>query len=142
MAHPLLKFYTVNFILSFPFNSLMLRIKLMSLILALKIWQSPDPNILPIFVACCLVTVIFDSFVTPRTVVHQAFLSMGFLRQEYWSGWPFPFPGDLPDSGIKPRSPALAGGFFTTEACGKSPPSNLMLVFVLFVYAIFLIPTI
>ena len=40
---------------------------------------------------------------------------MGFSRQEYWSGLPFPSPGDLPDPGIEPVSPALAGGFFTTE---------------------------
>ena len=51
-------------------------------------------------------------------VARQALLSMGFPRQEYWSGLPFPFPGDLPNSGIEPMSlasPALAGGFFTTE---------------------------
>ena len=61
-------------------------------------------------------------FATPQTVVHQALLSMGFSRQEYWSGLPFPSPGDLPDSGIKPVSPAshaLAGGFFTTEPLGS-----------------------
>ena len=52
---------------------------------------------------------------TPWTVARQAPLSMGFPRQEYWSGFPFPSPGDLPNSGIKPRSPALAGGFFTAE---------------------------
>ena len=40
---------------------------------------------------------------------------MGFPRQEYWSGLSFPSPGDLPDAGIKPATPALAGGFFTTE---------------------------
>ena len=40
---------------------------------------------------------------------------MGFLRQEYWSGMPFLPPGDLPDPGIEPVSPALAGGFFSTE---------------------------
>ena len=45
----------------------------------------------------------------------QAPLSMGFPRQEYWSGLPFLSPGDLPHPGIEPRSPALAGGFFTTE---------------------------
>ena len=45
---------------------------------------------------------------------------MGFPRQEYWSGLPFPSPEDLPDPRIKPTSPALAGGFFTTE-----PPGNL-----------------
>ena len=48
-------------------------------------------------------------------------LSMGFPRQEYWSGLPFPFPMGLPDPGIKPASPALAGGLFTTEPPGKPP---------------------
>ena len=50
-------------------------------------------------------------------------LSMGFSRQKYWSGWPFPPPGDLLDPGIElasPASPALAGGFFTNEPSGKS----------------------
>ena len=143
MVRPLLKFYRVNFILPFPSNNPILRIKLISLILTLKIWQSPDPKHPSNF--CCLLFsryVMFDSFVTPRTVAHQAFLSMGFPRQEYWSGWPFPSPGDLPNPGIKPGSPALAGGFFITEPCGKSPPSNLMLVFVPFVYAIFSVSTI
>ena len=46
-------------------------------------------------------------FATPWTVAYQAPLSMGFSRQEYWSGLPFPSPGDLPDPGIKPGSPAL-----------------------------------
>ena len=44
---------------------------------------------------------------------------MGFLREEYWNGLPFPTLGDLPNPGIKPMSPALAGGFFTTEPPGK-----------------------
>ena len=60
--------------------------------------------------------------VTPWTVTCQAPLSMEFSRQEYWSGLPFPSPGDLPDLGIKPMpyaSPALAGGFFTTVPPGK-----------------------
>ena len=48
-----------------------------------------------------------------------ALLSMGFPRQEYWRGLPLPTPGDLPDPGIKPDSPALANGFFTTEPSGK-----------------------
>ena len=47
------------------------------------------------------------TLVTPWTVAHQAPLSMGFSRQEYWSGLPFPSPEDLPDRGIKPRSPGL-----------------------------------
>ena len=46
-------------------------------------------------------------FATPWTVAFQAPLSMGFSRQEYWSGLPFPSPGDLPDPGFEPRSPAL-----------------------------------
>ena len=60
-----------------------------------------------------------QSFVTPWTVAHQAPLSMGFSRQEYWSGLPCPPPGDLPNPGIKPTSlmsPALAAMFFTTRA--------------------------
>ena len=60
-----------------------------------------------------------DSFVTPWMVARQAPLSMGFLRQEYWSGLPFPSPWDLPNPGTEPTSPALAGGFFTTEPPGK-----------------------
>ena len=59
---------------------------------------------------------------TPWTGAHQAPLSMGFPRQEYWSGLPFPPPGDRPDSRIKPASPALAGRFCITESPDK--PSN------------------
>ena len=56
-------------------------------------------------------------FVTPWPGAHQALLSMGFSRQEYWSGLPCLSPGDLPNPGLKPASllsAALAGGFFTT----------------------------
>ena len=59
-----------------------------------------------------------NSFVTPCTVACQAPLSMGFPRQEYWSGLSFPSPGDLPDPGIESTSPALTGRFFTTEDGG------------------------
>ena len=52
------------------------------------------------------------SLATPWTVTCQAPLSMGFSRQEYWSGLPRPAPGDLPDPGMEPGSPALPGGFF------------------------------
>ena len=52
-------------------------------------------------------------------MVHQAPLSMGFPRQEYWSGLLFPSPGDLPDPGTEPVSPASAGGFFTPEPIEK-----------------------
>ena len=54
------------------------------------------------------------------TVAHQDPLSMGFSRQEYWSGLPFPPPGDLPNPGIEPVSHALAGGFFTPRATWES----------------------
>ena len=47
-----------------------------------------------------------EPFVTPWAVAHQAPLSLEFCRQEYWSGLPFPSPGDLPNPGIKPKSPA------------------------------------
>ena len=59
------------------------------------------------------------SFAAPRTVAYQSPPSMGFPRQEYGSGLPFPSLGDLPDLGITSGSPALAGGFFTTEPPGK-----------------------
>ena len=52
---------------------------------------------------------------SPWTVAYQAPLSVGFPRQEYWSGLPSPSPGDLPDPEVKPTCPALAGRFFTTE---------------------------
>ena len=56
---------------------------------------------------------------TPWTVAYQAPPSMGFSRQEYWSGLPFPSPGDLPDPGIKPRSPAFQADALISEAPGK-----------------------
>ena len=65
-----------------------------------------------------------DSSVTPWTVAHQAPLSIGFLRQGYWNGLPFPSPEDLLDLGLEPESSALAGEFFTTE-----PPWKLALGF-------------
>ena len=58
-------------------------------------------------------------FATPWTVAHQAPLSTGFSRQDYWSGLPFPSPGDLPDPGIEPRSPALQADALTSEPPGK-----------------------
>ena len=55
----------------------------------------------------------------PWTVAYQASLSMGFSRQEYWSGLPFPSPGALPDPGIEPRSPASEADALTSEPPGK-----------------------
>ena len=59
-------------------------------------------------------------FATPWTVAHHAPLSMGFSRQEYWSGLLFPSPEDLPNPGIKPGSPALQADALTSEPPGKS----------------------
>ena len=58
-------------------------------------------------------------FATPWTVAHQAPLFLGFSRQEYWSGMPFPSPGDLPNPGIKPRSPAVQADAVPSEPPGK-----------------------
>ena len=57
---------------------------------------------------------------TPWTVAHQAPLSMGFPRQEYWSGLTFPSPGGFPHPGMEPKSAALADGFSIIELSGKS----------------------
>ena len=58
-------------------------------------------------------------FATSWSIAHQAPLSVGFSRQEYWSGLPFPSPGDLPNPGIEPRSPALQADALTSEPPGK-----------------------
>ena len=58
-------------------------------------------------------------FATPWTVAYQALPSMGFSRQEYWSGVPFPSPGDLPNPGIEPGSPALQADALPSEPPGK-----------------------
>ena len=58
-------------------------------------------------------------FATPLTVAYQAPPSIGFSRQEYWSGLPFPFPGDLPNPGIEPGSPTLEADALTSEPPGK-----------------------
>ena len=67
-------------------------------------------------------------FGMPWTVAHQAPLTMEFSRQEYWSGLLFPPAGDLPDPGIEPASPVLAGGFFILRHLG-SPSYSLSLIY-------------
>ena len=75
--------------------------------------------------SCISVVVVVQSlscvglFCNPVTVAHQPPLSIGFSRQEYWSGFPIPPPGDLPNPEIKPTSPALAGTFFTKSHLGR-----------------------
>ena len=66
---------------------------------------------------CMLICV--QLFVTQWTVDYQVPQSMGFSRQEYWSGLPFPSSGDLPNPGIEPGSPALQADFLPTELQGK-----------------------
>ena len=74
---------------------------------------------------------VYDS-VTPRTVAHQAPLCMGFSRQEYWSGLPCPPPGDLPNPGIKHRSPALQVDSLPSEPPGK--PIHLCVYIYIYIY--------
>ena len=66
-------------------------------------------------------------FATPWTVANQVPLSMGFSRQEYWSGLPFPSPGGLPDPGIEAGSPALEADALTSPPSNPSPPNTIML---------------
>ena len=75
---------------------------------------------------CVCVFSLVQLFVTPWTVACQAPLSLGFSRQEYWIRLPFPSPGNLlDDARMKPGSPSLAGGFFTTSASwGKKGNSS------------------
>ena len=72
------------------------------------------------YYTCVLSHSVMSDSATPWTVAHQAPLSMGFPRQEYWSRLPFPLPEDLPYPGINLLSPALAGGFFTIQPPWKT----------------------
>ena len=77
---------------------------------SIKVWRN-----------CCLVAKSCLTLCNPMDgSSHQAPLPMGFSRQEYWSGLPFPSPGDIPNLGIEPTSPALAGGFFSNKPPGES----------------------
>ena len=76
-----------------------------------------------------LVPKLYSSLATQWTVALQAPLFMGFPRQEYWIGLPFPPPGDLLDTGIETMSTALAGKFFTTE-----PPGKLLYYYYIVIY--------
>ena len=86
-------------------------------------------NLNPESLTCCVTLLLFspsvvsDSFRPHVLQPHQDLLSMGFSRQEYWSGLSFPFPGYLPNPGIEPVSSELAGGLYTTKPPGK-PPSQ------------------
>ena len=80
-----------------------------------------------------LVTKSHLTLVTPQTVNCQDPVSMVLSRQEYWSGFPCPPPGDLPNQGVELASlgfPALSGSFFTTEPPGKPPEYEAMVVYI------------
>ena len=93
--------------------------------LSLLHWQARslplEPPGIPPFNEFCSVQSLshVQVFVTPWTIAHQSPLSMGFSRQEYWSGFPFPTPGDLSKPGMKPASPVLAGKFLPLSPPGK-----------------------
>ena len=72
---------------------------------------------------------------TPWTIAYQAPQSMEFSRQEYWSGMPLPSPGDLPDPGIEPGSPALRVDTLPSELPGKPVPSNRVVIKILLLEA-------
>ena len=84
------------------------------------------------YIYCCAQSLSHvQLFAAPWTVVHQALLSMGFCRQEYWSVLLFPSPGDLPNSGVEPRSPALqADSFMTLETENTLSYSDRVLDFI------------
>ena len=89
-----------------------------------KVLETEFSHVAMIFQPCLhngggLVAKLCPTLMTPWTVAHQAPLSMGFSRQECWSGLPFPSPEDLPDPGIEPRSPALQADSLPTELPGK-----------------------
>ena len=79
-----------------------------------------------IFKKCVYHSVVSDS-ANPWTIAVQAPLSMGFSRQEYWSGLPFPSPGDFLDPRIEPRSTCIAGRFFTIWATGEAQDNQFLL---------------
>ena len=84
------------------------------------VFRQPGYITVCVYVCRCVLSpsVVSDS-VNPRIIACQSPLSVGFPREEYWSGLPFHPPGDLPDPGIEPVSPALVGKFFMTAPPGK-----------------------
>ena len=80
----------------------------------MTLWDYQFYSVVVVYLLSCI-----QLLQRPQTVAHQAPLSMDFSRQEYWSGLPFPSPGDLRDPGIKPRSPALQADSLLTELPGK-----------------------
>ena len=100
-------------------------------------WQPPLPRCCSWQRSAALSRSVMSDSATPWTVAHQAPQSMAFSKHKYWSGLQFPPPGDPPNSGIEPMSPlspALAGGFFTTEPPGKPISALCVCVCVYYIY--------
>ena len=113
--------------LPFPLQGIFLAQGSNSCLLCLLHWQEGSLPLAPawkpvcrcVYMCCCIVAKLCSTLCNPWTVDRQAPLFTGFPRQEYWSGLPFPSTGYLPDPGINPVSPALAGGFFNSEPSRK-----------------------
>ena len=122
-----LLFYLIIFLaLAFKIkNSMMATSRKMNIlyckILKLHIFLLPQKKVKENKVAQCV-----QLFATPWTGAHQAPPSIEFSRQEYWSGLPFPSPGDLPDPGIEPRSPTLWADTLPSEPPGKPCCLNIL----------------
>ena len=86
----------------------------------IAIFQDPNKEVLKMKVKVNSLSHV-PLFATPGTVAYQAPPSMGFSRQEYWCGLPFPSSGDLPDPGIEPRSPTFQADASTSEPPGEAP---------------------
>ena len=87
--------------------------------------------VLPSAVHMCTLSHV-QLFATPRTVALEAPLSVGFHRQEYWSALPFPPPGDLPNPGMEPKSPAWQAVSLPSESPGKPSPALGVIDFINF----------
>ena len=84
-----------------------------------------NPEIITAFWTSYVLTALSYLLVTLRTIAGQAPLSMGFSRKEYWSGLPFPSPGDLPNPGIKPGYPTLQADSLLSEPPGELTPIQI-----------------
>ena len=85
------------------------------------IWENNFEKMTLHYVVSCVGHSVMSDSVTPWTLVHQAPLSMGFSRQEYWSRVPFPIPGNLPVPEIEPESPVLQAESLLSKPPGKPP---------------------
>ena len=86
-----------------------------------RLWVEYSRHVCSVLLVSMPAYSVMSDSATPWTIACQTPLFITFPRQEYWSGLPFPPPGDLPDPGIKPISPALAGVFFTTSTTWEAP---------------------